>query len=261
MQQRCTNCGAFIQPGSGACGNCGAPVSSGAPGMYGSGAYDPTVRAGGPPNPGYGPPSYGAPSAPPPYGAQQPPYGASQPSYGSSPYGAPPNPGYGTPPNAGYGTPMQAPAGYPVMQPAQKSRRGLYVGLAAVIILVIVVVAALASGLGKFKQQVTTGTHITQIQTGTGFDEQNGAVIGKTDTFHSGDTIHIVFTVKDADQGAILTIKLYQDGSLEHTSAPHTIDSGTNVYDYSVSIDQTGEHKAEIDYNGNADGSITFNVT
>ena len=110
------------------------------------------------------------------------------------------------------------------------------------------------------QQRATTGLHITKIETGTGFDQNTGAVTGPTDTFHNGDTAHIVFTVSNADQGAVLIVKLYLNGSLESTSPPHPIDSGTNVYDYFVVVHNTGEHKAEIDYNGSAEASITFNV-
>lgn len=264
MQQRCTNCGAPLQPGSVVCTTCGTPVSSGASGSYGAGAYDPTMRAGTPPNPGYGSQPYGAPPPPPGYGSQ--PYGAPPPSpnygapppspgFGSQPYGAPPPPNFGAPP----------PPVYPVMQPPQKSRRGLFyalggVGVAVVILLVVCVV--LANIGGKFTQQVTTGTHITKIQTGTGFDENSGAVKGETDTFHVGDTVHVVFTVTNAGSNTILIVKMYAGSDLEHTSSPESIDSGTNVYDYSYTGPaQTGTYKAEIDYNGTQEGTITFNVT
>lgn len=274
MQQRCTNCGAFLQPGSSVCTNCGAPVSSGAAGSYGSGAYDPTVRAGAPPNPGYGTPTYGAPQPPanfgapqppygtpqppygtpqPPYGAPQPPYGTPQPPYGSSPYGAPPNPGFGAP--------MSPLADYPVMQPARKSRRGLFIGLGVSVIVVIVVIAALANGLGGFKQQVTTGTHVTKIQTGTGFDQNTGVVTGEKDSFTTGDDVFIVYTVTNPAPGAQVILKLFLGSTLESTSPPVALDTQTNSYANDVTVQNTGEHKVELDYNGVAEGSITFNVT
>lgn len=115
---------------------------------------------------------------------------------------------------------------------------------------------------GPFTQSSTTGTHITKIQTGTGFDENSGAVKGETDTFHVGDTVHVVFTVTNAGSNTILIVKMYAGSDLEHTSSPESIDSGTNVYDYSYTGPaQTGTYKAEIDYNGTQEGTITFNVT
>lgn len=263
MQQRCTNCGAPLQPGSVVCTTCGTPVSSGASGSYGAGAYDPTMRAGTPPGTGYGSQPYGAPPPAPGYGSQ--PYGAPPPSpnygapppspgFGSQPYGAPPPPNFGAPP----------PPVYPVMQPPQKSRRGLFyalggVGVAVVILLVVCVV--LANIGGKFTPQVTTGTHITKIQTGTGFDENTGAVKGEKSTFSTGDTVWIVYTVTNPAQGAKVVLKLYNNDTYESSSDPVDLDPVTNTYANSVQVEQTGTHKVELYYNGTLEGSITFNVT
>ncbi len=263
MQQRCTNCGAPIQPGSVVCTNCGSPVSSGASGSYGAGAYDPTVRAGAPPNTGYGSPSYGAPPPSPgfgsqPYGAPPPPnYGAPPPSpgFGSQPYGAPPPPNFGAPP----------PPVYPVMQPPQKSRRGLWYalgGIGVLVVILIVVCAVLGNVIGgKFSQQVTTGTHVTAIHTGTGFNENTGAVEGEKSSFKTGDTVWIVYTVTNPDKGATVVLKLYNDGTYESSSDPVDLDPVTNTYANSVDVEQTGTHKVEIYYNGSLEGSITFDVT
>ena len=267
MQQRCTNCGAPLQPGSVVCTTCGTPVSSGASGSYGAGAYDPTVRAGTPPNTGYGSQPYGTPPSP-GFGSQ--PYGAPPPNYGAPPppnYGAPPSPGfgsqpYGAPPPPNYGAPP--PPVYPVMQPPQRSRRGLFVALGGIgvfVVILIVVCVVLGGVLGKFTQQVTTGTHVTAIHTGTGFDQNTGAVTGEKNSFSTGDTVWIVYTVTNPDAGAHVVLKLYNNGSYESSSDPVQLDSTTNTYANSVQVQQTGTHKVEIDYNGVAEGTITFNVT
>lgn len=281
MQQRCTNCGAPLQSGSIVCTTCGTSVSSGASGSYGAGAYDPTVRAGTPPNSSYGSPSYGAPPPSPGYGAQS--YGAPPPpNYGApSPpnYGAPPPPNFGTPPpSPGFGSqPYGAPPPpnfgapppvYPVMQPPQRSRSGLVYrlgGISVAIIILIIVGVVLAGVLGKgsqnFTQQVTTGKHITAVSTGTGFDENTGAVEGEKSTFSAGDTVWIVYTVTNPDQGATVVLKIYNDGTYKESSDPVDLDPVTNTYANSIESVSAGNRKVELYYNGTLEASITFNVT
>lgn len=291
MQQFCNNCGSAIQPGSAVCSNCGTPVSSG------SGAYDPTMRAGTPPGTGYGAQPYGAP--PNDYGAGAPPPPPQQPGYGSQPYGAPPpQPGFGGPPPgpppgfAGqpYGGP---PPMMPVQMPPQKKSRTLWYVLGGVAVVLIIccvggVVAANAGlfALGKavnsaatqiaqtetaiggttptqgpFTQSSTTGTHITKIQTGTGWDQNSGDVQGETATFHPGDTVYTVFTVDlNGDSSAQVEIKYSLNGSQTDTSGPQSI-TESNVYSYKAPIgSSTGIYTIEVDYNNTPEATITVNV-
>ncbi len=261
MQQLCSTCGTTIQPGSTVCTNCGTPVRSSNSGSYGAGSYDPTIRASAPP-PGYGQPGFGVPPSP-NFGAPPPPhFGAPPPNFGAPPppnFGAPPPPNFGAPPpNLGAPPPV-----YPVMQPPKKSQRGLFFTLGGVgvgIILLIVACVALTS-LFRFKQEISTGAHVTAVHTGTSFDEQTGDVIGEKDTFHLNDEVWIVYTVTNPDPGAQVVLKLYLGSDFESASPPVDLDNHTNTYANSVVVHNKGEHKVEIYYNGTQEASITFNVT
>lgn len=131
------------------------------------------------------------------------------------------------------------------------------------VVILIVVVVVLAGSFGKFTQQITTGKHVTAIHTGTGFNEQTGAVEGEKSTFSTGDTVWIVYTVTNPDQGATAVVKLFlgSDSTPEDTSDPVDLDPVTNTYANSIQLENTGTHKVEIDYNGVAEATITFNVT
>jgi hypothetical protein len=253
MQHVCSNCRYPLQPGSTVCTNCGTPVST-----AGGGSYDPTLRAGAAPGSGYGQPGYGTPSAPDSYSAQ---YGSPSP-YGTPPggsYGAQPGNPYGAPQANPYGTP-QAPVFTPVATPP-KSRRGALFGGIAIIVVVIVGIVIAAGIFGKFKQEVTTGTHITKIQVGTGQDPNTFEVTGATDTFHTGDTVYVSFTVTTQESGAQVVLKLYAGSDLQDSTDPVTLDQGTTTYGNSAVVNKTGEHKFEVDYNGVSEATITFNVT
>jgi hypothetical protein len=272
MQQMCTNCGAPIQPGSASCFRCGAPVTSG-----GAGAYDPTMRVGSPPGSGYSQQPYGTPPTD-PYGSQ-PGYGApQQPPQG---YGAPPPPpGFGAPPQPGFGPPPQQPFAAPVAQPPQKKSKALPItlGIIAVILIVCVgggiVVTKLVSNavnnaantLGTAvattfsQQEVTTGAHITSVQTGTGFDQNTGEVIGQKDTFNAGDEAWVVYVVTNPDPGAQVVLKLYNNGTYELSANAPQLDTQTNSYANSFVVNQAGVHKVELYYNDSLEASITFNV-
>lgn len=284
MQQFCNNCGTAIQPGSSVCTNCGTPVSGG------SGGYDPTMRAGTPPSTGYGSQPYGAP--PPNYGAGAPPPPPQ--GFGSQPYGGPsaPPPGFAGQP---YGGP---PPMMPIQAPPQKKSRTLWYvlgGLAVVLVICCVggVVAAnaglfalgkavnsaatqiaqtanaidataTAAGTGQtgpFTQSSTTGTHITKIQTGTGWDQNSGDVQGETGTFNPGDTVYTVFTVDlGGDASATVEIKYILNGSQSDTSGPQSI-TESNVYSYNSSIGtDPGIYTIEVDYNNTKEATITVDV-
>lgn len=151
------------------------------------------------------------------------------------------------------------------MQPPQKSRRGLWYalsGIGVLVVILIIVCVVLGGILGKFTQQVTTGTHVTAIHTGTGFNENTGAVEGEKSTFKTGDTVWIVYTVTNPDKGATVVLKLYNNGTYEPPpSDPVDLDPVTNTYANSIDVENTGTHKVEIYYNGSLEGSITFDVT
>lgn len=109
-------------------------------------------------------------------------------------------------------------------------------------------------------QQVTTGKHITAIHTGTGFNENTGAVEGEKSTFSTGETVWIVYTVTNPDQGATVVLKLYNNGVYESSSDPVNLDPVTNTYANSVNANLVGPHEVVIYYNGSPEASITFNV-
>lgn len=109
-------------------------------------------------------------------------------------------------------------------------------------------------------QQVTTGKHITAIHTGTGFNENTGAVEGEKSIFSTGETVWIVYTVTNPDKGATAVLKLYNNGTYESSSDPVDLDPVTNTYANSVNVEQTGTHEVVIYYNGSPEASITFDV-
>lgn len=89
-----------------------------------------------PPQPPAGPPSgppAGAPSGPPPQAPQ--PYAQQQPAYSPQPPPVAP-PGYGHIPSGGVPQPSYGGYGYPPASPPRKSRLGLWIGLAVVLLLV-----------------------------------------------------------------------------------------------------------------------------
>jgi hypothetical protein len=118
-----------------------------------------------------------------------------------------------------------------------------------------------SSTTGPFTQTSTTGTHITKIQTGTGWDQNSGDVQGETGTFNPGDTVYTVFTVDmNGDSSATVEIKYLLNGSQTDTSGPKSI-TDSNVYSYSAPIGSTpGIYTIEVDYNGTPEATITVNV-
>jgi hypothetical protein len=249
------------------------------------------MRAGAPPNSGYGQPAYGAPTASDPYSAQYsgPPGGG----FGappSGPYGTPPGGGFGAPPpQPGYGAqpPYGTPVGYPNQFPQQpkKSHKGLFIGLGVVggivVIAIIgcIVVSNLLLNAGKKVVNaaqtaiatitvvtgtdggVTTGTHITTLQVGSGFDQNTGDVIGEKSSFASGENAWVVYTVNTQDANATVQLKLYNDGTLSGSTDPESVDTGQNKYGNEITNLQSGAHRVELYYNGTLEAQITFNVT
>jgi hypothetical protein len=114
------------------------------------------------------------------------------------------------------------------------------------------------------EMNVTLGSHIVKIQTGTGFDQQKGTVQGATSTFHNGETVYLAFTVKNQEKNVQIVLKLFQNKELEDTSSVVTPASGTHTYLKTISLNNsgvTGTNVVEIDYNGIVEASIAFIVT
>ncbi len=224
MQPICSKCRAPLRPGSVFCPTCGTPVSAG------GGSSTPAMRAGVPPASSYSQPPAGAPAALTP---------ASAPYSPASPYSTPPGSSY---------------------RRQRARRRGMLFGALGLIVVCIVGIVVVANVVGKFKQEVTTGPHITNIQVGTGIDEHTGEIKGATDTFHTGEKVYVAFTVVTQDPKAHVVLYLYANGTLEATdSVP--LDPDATHYGDSVVVRNTGEHKVEVVYNGAAEASITFHVT
>ena len=138
-------------------------------------------------------------------------------------------------------------------------RKSLFIGFSTLIIVLVVFIVA-ASVLGRFKQAVTTGAHITKIQVGTGLDQTTGAIQGETDTFQDGATVYVSFTVVNQNPNATVTLKLLY-GTIQKESDELTPEVGTTQYGDSASVQTTGEHAFEVDYNGAKEATITFNIT
>ena len=288
----CSNCGTPVSSGSGAYDptvRAGTPPGTG----YGSqpyGAPSPQQPYGTPPPIDYG---AGAPPPPPQQGYGSQPYGTPPPQQG---FGAPPPPppGFAGQP---YGGP---PPIMPVQQPPQKKSRTLWYVLGAIAVVLIICCVggglALRAGLfaasnavntaatqiaktanaidatatadagstptqGPFTQTSTTGTHITKIQTGTGWDQSSGAVQGETASFHPGDTVYTVFTVDlKGTSSAKVEIKYLLNGSQTDTSGPQSI-TESNVYSYNSAIGTTpGVYTIEVDFNNTPEATITVQV-
>lgn len=147
-------------------------------------------------------------------------------------------------------------------------RRGWYIllgGLGALLALgiVVVVIAALLfrTQIGDTTQQTTTGSHITKIQTGTGFDQTRSLVLDATQNFSAGQAVFVVFTVVNQNPNAVIIVKLFSGSTLELTSNSLNPDLGTNVYADEAVVQRTGGHHWEVDYNGHAEASISFTVS
>ena len=151
--------------------------------------------------------------------------------------------------------------------PAPKSRRlPSLLGIAGIALAVLIIAAVITSIIIRQNQssgpsQVTTGQHITKIQTGTGFDQKKASVQGQTGVFSTNQAVYVVFTVVNQDPKARVVVKLFAGNTLQNTSDTLNPEVGTNVYSDVAMINQSGGYRWEVDYNGAAEASITFNVS
>ncbi len=153
--------------------------------------------------------------------------------------------------------------------PAATHRRRLFSILGGLgILLTILLIAAIVIPLflhsqseGSGPQRVTTGPHITRIQTGTGFDQKKARVLGETSNFSTGQVVYVVFTVVNKDPHAQVVLHLFQGTTRKLTSAPLNPEVGTNVYASYALLHHTGQYRWEADYNGVAEASITFSLS
>jgi hypothetical protein len=265
MQQFCNSCGAPITAGMTNCARCGAPVSSG-----GSGAYDPTVRAGAPPGTGYGAQPYGPPAND-PYAAPPPPpqgFGAPPPQPG---YGAPPPPpGFG-PPQPGFGAPQQ-PYMAPMPPQPKKSRAWMYI-VGAILVVLILVCGGIAFAINSLGHAVTnavnnlatqvatitvtTGAHVSNIQIGKGDDQGN--ITTQTTQFSVGEHITITFTADTQDSGATVALKL-DTGDQSEVLGHVNLDTGQNDYYMIFHVNTAGSYTAELQYSGGSSSNVTEGV-
>ncbi len=142
-------------------------------------------------------------------------------------------------------------------------RRDLLLGSVALALLVAVTIGVLAHNAAQstgFQQQVTTGPHITSIQVGTGVNLQSGSVQGATDTFHTGDTVYVVFTVSNGGLENTFNIRLYDNTNDVVYSDMYSSAEGAAQFNSATVVTQAGIYKWEIDYNGTPEASITFQV-
>jgi hypothetical protein len=162
---------------------------------------------------------------------------------------------------------MQQPVKAPPAPAPKKNRRlSSLLGIAGIILAVLIlVVIAIPIIIGHIQssqpQQVTTGRHITKIQTGTGFDQKKAQVQGQSGSFQASQAVYVVFTVVNQDPKAQVVVKLFAGNTLQNTSDTLNPDVGTAVYSDLAIIYQSGSYRWEVDYNGAVEASITFNVS
>lgn len=152
--------------------------------------------------------------------------------------------------------------------PARKNRRlPSVLGIVGIILAILIIAAVITTSIitrqNQYSgpQQVTVGKHITQIQTGTGFDQKKARVQGQTGNFSTSQAVYVVFTVVNQDPKAQVVVKLFDGTTLQNTSAALNPEIGTNVYSDVAIIHQSGGYRWEVDYNGATEASITFNVS
>ena len=161
---------------------------------------------------------------------------------------------------------MQQPVKAPPAPAPKNRRRPSRLGIAGIILAVLVLVAIVTTIIvrqiqSSEPQQVTTGKHITKIQTGTGFDQKKAQVQGQSGSFHTSQPVYVVFTVVNQDPQAQVVVKLFAGNTLQNTSDPLNPEVGASVYSDLAIIYQSGSYRWEVDYNGAVEASITFNVS
>jgi serine/threonine protein kinase len=154
----------------------------------------------------------------------------------------------------------------PVKETVRPKRRGRPLVITVSLILILAVIAGGIVALtyfNSFHQEVTTGPDITSIQVGTGIDPSSGIVQGQTDTFHSGDTVYLTFSIANQDASreilSALDDKLFYNKSLYYVGATSPTEVATIFVDSEI-VRNTGPYKWEVDYNGDPEASITFQV-
>jgi hypothetical protein len=163
-----------------------------------------------------------------------------------------------------------APAGVPLeaaAPPKQKRHTKLLVSVGSAIVLLALIgvwIGAQAQAPSTaFQQEVTTGSHITSIEVGTGI-LNSGLVQGQADTFQAGKPSCISVTVHNGSSPGYIDAVLFQgsntffSGSVirglnPYWQGPFYICSSNNVLD-------SGVYKWVVNYNGSAEASITFQV-
>jgi hypothetical protein len=105
---------------------------------------------------------------------------------------------------------------------------------------------------------------IPSIQTGTGVDPHSGILLGKKTLFHVGDTDYVQFS-DTGSQEVDLDLSLLQGYGFEailSISIDTGPDPGSNQATFTnhTTVTSPGPYKWEVDYNGTAEASITFQV-
>lgn len=139
------------------------------------------------------------------------------------------------------------------------------VGSLILIVLLIGVWSTWASqnSSATFQQEVTDGTNIQNLQVGTAISDTGYALLGQTDTFHSGDQSCIFFKVYTNSSSGNVDVVLYQ-GNNQFFAGPVEENilrglEGLPLYKCS-NVGDPGIYKWVVNYNGSAQASITFQV-
>jgi serine/threonine protein kinase len=173
------------------------------------------------------------------------------------------------------GTPASAPPAKETTRPKRRNVRPLVIVGSLILILAIIAGGIFALNFSpastsstpsssptpfSFHQEVTTGPHITSIHVGTGVDPTSGNIQGETDTFHIGDTVHLVFSAPGSNNDH-LTVTLFHNSSQEEKiDYPSSIFKARTGYTDPFIVAETGIYKWEVDFNGTPEASITFQV-
>jgi len=106
-----------------------------------------------------------------------------------------------------------------------------------------------------------SGAHISNVHIGTG--DSQGNITNQTTNFTQSDTIIINFTATTQDSNAQVTLQILDSTgtALQSNFTPLVLKTGQHDYFFSFSITGADTYKAEIQYNGTTEQTVSFTVT
>ena len=187
-------------------------------------------------------------------------------------YGAQPQGGYGAQPQGGYAQPQQQ-YGVPQqsvapVQPVSggRSRRGLLIGCAAaIVVLLVFCIAAIAisAATGNSLLSSLGGTAgITEAATARSVDNESKPNEKATE-FKTGEELFITFKANNVKAGQYVDLKMFRDNAavdLDDARSSFDKDATYNGY-FSYQPSQTGSYRVELYFNGESTPSQTVIFT